>query len=155
MPHLQQKERKLSFPNTLHLNPPCLECKHAWKTVGIKYNGAELKVTHGKTPIRLLGIRYNMWLDNIAQRRYITDGITEMACFLRKNRDLSIENGLRLIDCTPGPLLALSGPVIICLRQSGRRQSSKSSRPPLSDAIRRIGTCHRIRPRPFSLSRKT
>jgi len=26
--------------------------------------------------------------------RYVMDGITEMACFLRKNRDLSIENGL-------------------------------------------------------------
>jgi len=37
------------------------------------------------------------------------DGITEMVCFLRKNRDLSIENGLRLIDCT----LAFLGPVII------------------------------------------
>jgi len=36
-----------------------------------------------------------------------------MACFLRQNRDLSIENGLRLIDCTLGPLLAFSGPVII------------------------------------------
>ena len=36
-----------------------------------------------------------------------------MACFLRKNRDLSIENGLRLVDCTLGPLLAFSGPVII------------------------------------------
>jgi len=41
------------------------------------------------------------------------DGITEMACFLRKNRDLLIENGLRLIDCNLGPLLAFSGPVII------------------------------------------
>jgi len=41
------------------------------------------------------------------------DGITEMACFLRKNRDLLFENGLRLIDCTLGPLLAFSGPVMI------------------------------------------
>jgi len=41
------------------------------------------------------------------------DGITEMVCFLPKNRDLSIENGLRLIDCTLGPLLTFSGPVII------------------------------------------
>jgi len=40
------------------------------------------------------------------------DGITEMAYFLRKKRDLSIENGLRLIDCTLSPLLAFSGPVI-------------------------------------------
>ena len=70
------------FPTQLHLNPPCLECKHAWKPAGIKYNGTALKVTHGKTPIRLLGIRYNMWLDSTAQRRYVMDGITEMACFL-------------------------------------------------------------------------
>jgi len=41
------------------------------------------------------------------------DGITELACFPRKNRDLSIENGLRLIECTPAPLLAFSGPIII------------------------------------------
>ena len=116
MLHLQQKERKLPFPNTIHLNPPCLECKHAWKPVGIKYNGTALKVTHGKTPIRLLGIQYNMWLDSTAQRRYVMDGITEMACFLRKNRDLSIENGLRLIECTLAPILAFSGPVIIVSR---------------------------------------
>jgi len=88
--------------------------QHAWNPVGIKYNGTALKVTHGKTPIRLLGIRYNMWLDSTAQRRYVMDGITEMACFLSKNRDLSIQNGLRLIDCTLGPLLAFFlGPVII------------------------------------------
>ena len=54
-----------------------------------------------------------MWLDGAAQRRYVMDGITELACFLRKNRDLSIENGLRLVDCTLAPLMAFSGPVII------------------------------------------
>jgi hypothetical protein len=31
------------------------------------------------------------------------DGITEMACFLRKNRDLSIENSLGQIECTLAP----------------------------------------------------
>jgi len=36
-----------------------------------------------------------------------------MACFLRKNRDLSIENSLRLIERTLAPPLAFSGPVII------------------------------------------
>ena len=41
------------------------------------------------------------------------DGITELAYFLRKNRDLSIENSLRLIKCTLVPLLAFSGHVII------------------------------------------
>jgi len=99
-PICNKKKGNCQFPTQLHLNPPCLECKHAWKPVGIKYNGTALKVTHGKTPIRLLGNRYNMWLDSTAQRRYVMDGITEMACFLRKKRDLSIENSLRLIDCT-------------------------------------------------------
>jgi len=41
------------------------------------------------------------------------DGMTEMACFLRQNRDLSIENSLRLMKCTLAPLLAFSGPIII------------------------------------------
>jgi len=50
-----------------------------------------------------------MWLE----RRYVMDGITELAYFLRKNRDLSIENSLRLIKCTLVPLLAFSGHVII------------------------------------------
>jgi len=35
-----------------------------------------------------------------------------MAFFLRKNRDLSIENSMRLVECTLGTLLAFSGPVI-------------------------------------------
>ena len=100
---------------TCHVTPtpPCLECQHTWKPVGIQYKGTDLKVIHGRAPIRLLGIRYNMWLDSAAQRRYVIDGITEMACFLRKNRDLSIENSLRSIECTLVPLLAFSGPVII------------------------------------------
>jgi len=80
----------------------------------LKFSRTSLKVIHGKTPIRLLGIRYNMWLDSTAQRRYVVmDGITDMACFLRKNRDISIENRLRLIECTLAPLLAFSGLVII------------------------------------------
>jgi len=43
------------------------------------------------------------------------DGITELACLLHKNRELSIENSLRLIECTLAPLLVFSGlgPMII------------------------------------------
>ena len=81
---------------------------------------------------------------------YVMDGITEMACFLQKNRDLSIENGLRLVDCTLGPLLAFSGPVIIW-----PEKEFENSRLPLSDVTRRPGRCHRMRPRPFSPSRRT
>jgi len=54
-----------------------------------------------------------MWLYSAAQRRYVIDGIIEMACFSRKNRDLSIENSRRLVECTLAPLFAFSGPVII------------------------------------------
>jgi len=67
--------------------------------------------------MRLLGIRYKMWLDSTAQRRYVMDGITERACFFRKHRDLSIENSLRLVECTLAPLLAFSGLVIIWLEK--------------------------------------
>ena len=111
MSDMQPKKKKLSLPYLTPLNPPCLECQHTWKPAGIKYKGADLKVIHGQAPIRLLGIRYNMWLDSTTQR--LMDVITEMACFLRKNRVLSIENSLRLIECTLAPLLAFSGPVII------------------------------------------
>ena len=51
-PIYNQKKGISYFPTQLHLNPPCLECKHAWKPSGIKYNATALKVTHGKTPIR-------------------------------------------------------------------------------------------------------
>jgi len=54
-----------------------------------------------------------MWLDSAARRRYVIDRITEMACYLRKKRDLSIENSLRLVECTLAPLLVFSGPVIM------------------------------------------
>ena len=59
-PICNKKKGNCHFPTQLHLNPPCLECKHTWKPSGIKYNGTALKVTHGKTAIRLLGMRYNM-----------------------------------------------------------------------------------------------
>ena len=62
-----------------------------------------------------------MWLDSTAQRRYVMDGITEMFCFLRKNRDFSIKNGLSLIECTLAPLLAFSGPVIIWLEKEFKK----------------------------------
>jgi len=54
-----------------------------------------------------------MWLNSTAQRRYVMDGITELACFLRKNKDLSIE--------TLAPLLAFSGPVIIWQEKEFKR----------------------------------
>jgi len=62
-PICNKKKGNCDFPTQLHLYPQCLKCKHAWKPSGIKCKGTDLKVIHGRTPIRLLGIRYNMWLD--------------------------------------------------------------------------------------------
>jgi len=50
-PICNKKKGNCHFPTQLHLNPPCLECKHAWKPSGIKYKGTDLKVIHGRTPI--------------------------------------------------------------------------------------------------------
>ena len=47
-PICNNKKGNCHFPTQLHLNPPCLECKHAWKPSGIKHNGTALKVIHGK-----------------------------------------------------------------------------------------------------------
>ena len=34
-PICNKKKGNCHFPTLLHLNPPCLECKHAWKPSGI------------------------------------------------------------------------------------------------------------------------
>jgi len=104
-PICNKKKGNCHFPTHLTPTPPCLEYQYTWKPVGIQYKGTDLKVIHGRAPIRLLDTRYNMWLDSSAQRRYVIDRMTEMACFLRKNRDFSIENSLRLVECTLAPLL--------------------------------------------------
>jgi len=57
-PICNKKKGNCHFPAQLDLNPPCLECQHTWKPSGIKYKGTDLKVIHGQSPIRLLGIRY-------------------------------------------------------------------------------------------------
>jgi len=90
-PICNKKKGSCHVPTHVNPTPPCLECQHTWKPVGIQYKGIDLKVIHGRAPIRLLGIRYNMWLDSAAQRRYAIDGITEMTCFLRKNRPFNRE----------------------------------------------------------------
>jgi len=41
-PICNKQKGNCHFPTQLHLNPPCLECKHAWKPSGIKYNGTAL-----------------------------------------------------------------------------------------------------------------
>ena len=86
-PICKQTKGKCYFPTRIHHNPHCLGCRHTWKPERIKYKGTDLKVIHGRAPIRLLGTRYNMWLDSTTQRRYVMDGITEMACFLKKKKE--------------------------------------------------------------------
>ena len=54
-------------------------------TQGIRYQGDELKTVHGKTPIRLLGIHHNMWLDAKSQRRKVIDAAIEVAAYLYRN----------------------------------------------------------------------
>lgn len=41
----------------------CTQCFKSWTTSSIRYQGKDLKTIHGRTPIRLLGIHHNMWLD--------------------------------------------------------------------------------------------
>lgn len=106
--HFPQK-----FPQNHTSSTQCSECQHTWKPEGVRYKGTDIKVIHGRSQIRLLGIRYNMWLDSTTQRRYLMDRLTEMACYLHKIRDLAIENSLRLVACILAPLLAFSGPIII------------------------------------------
>jgi len=86
-----------------------------------------------------------MWLGSDAQRRYVMDGITELACFLSKNRDPSIENSLRLVECTLASLLAFSGPVIIWPEKEFKRLTAAFVR-----CNKELGRCHRTLPRHFS-----
>ena len=43
-PVCNKKKGHCHFPTQPHLNPPCLDCKHAWEPSGIKYNRTALKV---------------------------------------------------------------------------------------------------------------
>jgi len=53
--------------------------------------GRKLKTVHGKTPIRLLGIHHNMWLDAKSQRRKVIDAAIEVAAYLYMNDNLRID----------------------------------------------------------------
>ena len=110
MPYMQQQKRKLSLPNSTPPEPTLLGMQTHVETSRnqIQGNRPDVNPWSGANPTP-----GHMRLDSTAQRQCVMDGITEMACFLRKNRDLSIGNSLRLIECTLAPLPAFSGPVII------------------------------------------
>ena len=79
------------------------------------------------------------------------DGITELACFLRKNRDLSIENGLRLVDCTLAPLMAFSGPVIIWPEKEFKKLTAafvRCNKEALADVTKHVNSPFHLPKRP-------
>jgi len=74
-PICNKKKGCCHFLTQLHINLPCLECQHTWKPSGIKYKVTDLKVIHGRAPIRLLGIRYKHRLKAIRDGRNYRIGV--------------------------------------------------------------------------------
>jgi len=88
-----------------------------------------------ETPIRLLGIQHNMWLDAKSQRRKVIDAAIEVAEYLYKNDNLRIDQRLKVISmCLPffSPSQHHSS--------IGPNPTSNSSQPYGSDHIRTPGT---------------
>jgi len=80
----------------------CTQCFESWIPNGIRYQGEELKTVHDKTPIRLLGIHHNMWLDAKSQRRKVIYAAIEVTAYLYKNDNLRIDQRLEVISmCLP------------------------------------------------------
>jgi len=93
-------------------NSQCTQCFKAWIPRVIRYQGDELKTVHGKTPIRLLGIYHNMWLDAKSQRRKVIDSAIEVAAHLYKNDNLRIDQRLKAISMCLPSLFSFSAPLI-------------------------------------------
>ena len=78
------------------------QCFKSWIPQGIRNQGHKLKTVRGKTPIQLLGIHHNMWLDANFQRRKVIDAAIEVAAYLYKNDNLRIDQRLKVISkCLP------------------------------------------------------
>jgi len=93
-------------------NSQCTQCFKAWIPRGIRYQGDELKTVHGKTPIRLLGIHHNMWLDAKSQRHKVIHSAIEVAGYLYKNDNLWIDQRLKVISMCLPSLFSFSAPLI-------------------------------------------
>jgi len=78
----------------------------------IRYQGETLKTVHGKTPIRLLGIHHNMWLDAKTQRRKVIDAAIEVAAYLYKNDNLRIDPLPKVFSICLPSLFSFSAPLI-------------------------------------------
>ena len=90
----------------------CTQCFKSWIPQGIQYQGDELKAVHGKTPIRLLGIHHNMWLDAKSKRRKVIDSAIEVVAYLYKNDNLRIDQRLKVISMCLPFLFPFSAPLI-------------------------------------------
>ena len=90
----------------------CTQCFEAWIPSGIRYQGEELKTVHGRTPVRLLGIHHNMWLEAESQRRKVIDGTIEVTAYLYKNDNLRIDQKLKVISMCLPSLFSFSAPLI-------------------------------------------
>jgi len=90
----------------------CTQCFKSWIPHCIWYQGEVLKTVHGKTPIRLLGIHHNMWLDAKSQRRKAIDAAIEVAAYLYKDKNLRIDQRLKVISMCLPFLFSFSEPLI-------------------------------------------
>jgi len=90
----------------------CIQCAKSWTPRGIAYQDENLKVVHGRTPTRLLGIHHNMWLDTKAQRRKVIDAAIEVAAYPYKNENLRIDQRLKVISMCLPSLFSFSAPLI-------------------------------------------
>jgi len=88
------------------------QCFKTWIPQGIRYQGDKLKMVHGKTPIRLLGIHHDMWLVAKSQRRKVIDAAIEVAAYLYKNYNPRIDQRLKVISMCLPSLFSFSAPLI-------------------------------------------
>ena len=90
----------------------CTQCFKSGIPNGIQYQGEELKTVYGKTPIQLLGIHHNMWLDAKTQRRKVIDAAIAVAAYLYKNDNLRIDQRLKVISMCLPSIFSFSAPLI-------------------------------------------
>jgi len=69
-------------------------------------------MVHEKTPIRLLGIPDNMWLEAKPQRHKVIDSVIEVAAYLFKIDNLRIDQRLKVISMCLPSLFCFSAPLI-------------------------------------------
>jgi len=89
-----------------------IQCLKSWIPNDIWYQGEELKTVHGKTPIWLLGMHHNIWLDAMTQRPKVIDAAIEVVAYLYKNDNFRINQRLKVISMCLPSLFSFSAPII-------------------------------------------